>query len=113
MKLPSTTIIADEKITRYLLVQQERGDKSRFLRLAGYTLEIADQLRQDLIEQLLPLDAIPLESNEFGQNFEIVGELRGPNGRRLSVRTIWMTEHLSGITKFITLIPITKTDHEP
>lgn len=108
MKLPSTTIIAEEKLTRYLLVPQERGDKSQFLLLAGYRLENADQLRQDLIEQLLSLDAMPLESTEFGHCFEIVGELKGPNGRRLSVRTIWMTEHLSGDTKFVTLIPVTK-----
>jgi len=31
--------------------------------------------------------------------------LTGPNGVALAVRTIWMTEHLSGVTKFVTLIP--------
>ncbi|WHZ29265.1 MAG: hypothetical protein OJF51_004067 [Nitrospira sp.] len=56
-------------------------------------------------DQILPLDAMPLERNQFGQYYEIRGALSGPNGIILSVRTIWMTEHLSGITKFITLIP--------
>ena len=105
MKLPTDTFIATDKLTRYLLVLKGRGDKSTFLARAGYTLDNADQLIEDLRTQMLPLDAVPLESNKFGRYYEIWGTLRGPNGVTLAVRTIWMTEHLSGSTKFITLIP--------
>ena len=72
-------IIAREKVTRYLLVPQARGDKSRFLELAGYRQEDADQLLRDLRLQL-PLDAVPTKSNKFGQYYEIQGSLTGPNG---------------------------------
>lgn len=48
---------------------------------------------------------MPLENNVYGQLYEVRAELSGPSGRGLRVRTIWMTEHLSGQTKFITLIP--------
>lgn len=105
MKLPANTIIAREKVTGYLLVPQARGDKSGFLELAGYTLEHADQLRRDLRSQLLPLEATPAKSNKFGQYYEIAGDLTGPNGVTLAVRAIWMTEHLSGDTRFVTLLP--------
>ncbi len=105
MKLPANTIIVREKVTRYLLVPQARGDKSGFLELAGYTPENADQLLRDLRSQLLPLDAAPTKSNKFGQYYEIRGNLAGPNGRSLAIRTIWMTEGLSGVTKFVTLLP--------
>lgn len=94
-----------EKLSRYLLVPKVRGDKSAFLAQAGYSLENADQLLQDLRTQILPLDAIGLESNKFGRYYEIRGTIAGPNGVNLAVRTIWMTEHLSGATKFVTLIP--------
>jgi len=47
----------------------------------------------------------PLEAGKFGQYYEIRGTLSHPKGVTLAVRTIWMTEHLSGITKFVTLIP--------
>jgi hypothetical protein len=57
MKLPADAIIAPDKLTRYLLVRQIRGDKSAFLARAGYTIENADQLLDDLRTQLLPLDA--------------------------------------------------------
>ena len=94
-----------EKVTLYLLVPQARGDKSGFLERAGYTLESAEQMLRDLRAQLLPLDAAPGKSNKFGQYYEIRGNLTGPNGVILAVRAIWMTEHLSGITKFVTLLP--------
>lgn len=105
MKLPLDAIIAGDKFTRYLLVPQPRGDKSAFLAGAGYTLQNVDQLLHDLRTQILPLDAAPLESGKFGQYYEIRGTLNGPNGMMRSVRTIWITEHLSGLTKFVTLIP--------
>jgi hypothetical protein len=104
VKLPASTIIVREKVTRSLLVAQTRGDKSGFLELAGYTLENADQLLRDLRLQL-PLDAVPTKTNKFGQYYEIRGSLTGPNGVTLAVRTVWMSEHLSGATKFVTLLP--------
>lgn len=104
MKPPANTVIVREKVTRYLLVPQARGDKSGFLERAGYTLDDADQLLRDLRLQL-PLDAVPTKSNKFGQYYEIRGSLTGPNGVTLAVRTVWMTEHLSGVTKFFTLLP--------
>ena len=105
MKLPPDSQIPMEKITRYLLVPLARGDKSAFLARAGYTLENPQQLHDDLRTQMLPLDAAPAGENQFGRYFEIRGLLRGPAGVGVRVRTIWMTEHLSGRTKFVTLIP--------
>lgn len=105
MKLPANTIIAKEKVTRYLLIPQERGDKSCFLERAGYMPLSAERLLHDLRAQLLPLDAVSRKSNKFGQYYEIRGTLTGPNNVALAVRAIWMTEHLSGVTKFVTLLP--------
>jgi len=104
MKLPANAIIPREKVTNYLLVPQARGDKSRYLERAGYTPDDDETLLADLRRQLL-CDAVPMKSNKFGQYYEIRGSLNGPNGILLPVRTIWMTEHLSGITKFVTLVP--------
>jgi hypothetical protein len=66
MRLPVTAIVAPEKMTRYLLVRQARGDKSAFLARAGYTPETADHLINDERTQLLPLDATQLHSTTFG-----------------------------------------------
>lgn len=105
MKLPPDAVIAEDKLTRYLLLPHARGDKSAFLLAAGYTLERADQLLRDLRTHILPLEAETLEVNKFGRYYQIRGSLTGPNGVTLPVRTILITEHLSGATKFVTLIP--------
>ena len=108
MKLPSDSFIARAKITHYLLVPQTKGDKSQFLALAGYDASRADQLLHDIRTQILPCEAVISERTEHGQFFEITCHLTGPNGRALWVRSVWMKEHLSQQTKFITLIPETR-----
>ena len=105
MKLPPDVFIAPEKLTRYLLVPQARGDKAAFLKSAGYTLGNTGDLVRDLLTLAQQGDAILQEDNIYGRVFEIHGQLIGPNGVTLSICAIWMTEHLSGQTKFITLFP--------
>ena len=105
MKLPTDAFIAPEKLTHYLLRWRPEDDKSAFLARAGYSVENPDRLRQDILMQLLPLDAEFLELTEYGPKYLIRGSLRGPNGLELQVTTIWMTEEASQQTKFITLYP--------
>lgn len=104
-KLTPDAEIAPEKLTKYLLVKRPVGDKSKFLRLAGYTIGNWQQLAQDIRQQILPKEAVPVEKSPYGELFEIRGSLLGPNGVTLAVRTIWMKESRTGVTKFITLYP--------
>lgn len=105
MKLPADSEIPLPKLTQYLLVPLARGDKSKFLARAGYTLENPFALMTDLRSQILPLDAVPAESTEFGEFFEICGVLRGPNAVTLRVKTVWIREPLQGKTRLVTLVP--------
>lgn len=105
MKLPANSLIPVEKLTHYLLVPLARADKSKFLARAGYTPENPELLMHHLKSQILPLDATVAGTNQFGEYYEIRGWLRGPNGVGLRVKTIWMREHLSELTRFITLLP--------
>ncbi len=105
MKLPPDSIVAPEKLSGYLLIFRADDDKSRFLALAGYTLADASRLERDMREQLLPLEAEPIDLTPHGQKYLIRGPLRGPNGRSLRVVSIWMTLRGTGTTKFVTLYP--------
>ena len=105
MKLPSDAVIAPEKLTKYLLVQREFDDKSQFLRQAGYTFDNWEQLEADLRLHVLSTEATVIEHTDYGDLFAIRAALTGPNGKTLFVRTIWMQELRSGVTKFITLYP--------
>ncbi len=105
MKLPEEAVIPADKISKYLLVYRPRGDKSGWLESVGYSLEKAEVLAADIRAQLLSLDARSSGSDKFGHYFETAGSLKGPSGKVLRARAIWMTEHLSGETRLITLIP--------
>ncbi|MEP6664246.1 MAG: DUF6883 domain-containing protein [Verrucomicrobiota bacterium] len=104
MKLPADSEIARLKMTHYLLKLRDEDDKSQFLALAGYTLAHVDKLFEDL-RALLERDAEFIQTTEYGDKYRIHGRLIGPNGRQLSVTTIWMTEEATGRTKFVTLYP--------
>lgn len=105
MRLPQDSRIAREKATKYLLRWRPEDDKSAFLAGAGYTLENADKLIEDIRGQLLPLEAQFVERTEYGPKYRLAGSLTGPNGRKLRVVTIWMTEEATNQTKFITFYP--------
>ncbi len=104
MRLPADSRIDPRKVTDYLLVRREVDDKSGFLRLAGYDLQHADRLLED-IRALLDLDADPIEVSEYAEKFAIHGFLIGPNGRKLHVRSIWAKVHTTGEVRFVTLFP--------
>jgi len=105
MKLPPDAVIAPEKLVNYLLVKRARGDKSAFLASAGYSAANSQQLSRDLRGKCSRKMRSPLQRTKFGQFYEIRAPLTGPSGTKLRIRSIWMKEHLSGVTKFITLVP--------
>ncbi|MBC8184808.1 hypothetical protein H8E88_27255 [candidate division KSB1 bacterium] len=105
MQLPLNSLIAQEKIKDYLLTHRIRNDKSKWLAYSGYTLENWQLLENDLRSQMLHRNATLIENTQYGQMYEIKGELKGPNSKILFVCTIWMKEHSSGLTKFITMYP--------
>ena len=105
MKLTGNVIIAQEKLTKYLLVLKKRNDKSQWLAKAGYKVDNWNILENDLRNIMLQTEAIHIEDTLYGQLFEIRSNLTGPNTLSLSVCTIWMKESATEAIKFITMYP--------
>ncbi|WP_013324407.1 DUF6883 domain-containing protein [Gloeothece verrucosa] len=103
MYLDPNAVIAQEKLTEYLLKFLPKDDKSQYLAQGGYTLDNWQQLEKDLREQILILEAQPTVKTQYGQKYQIIGFLTCPNGKILRVKTIWIITDT--ITKFITLFP--------
>jgi hypothetical protein len=99
MKLPADAHIAPGKLSRYLLVKRSVGDKSEFLKRAGYTLQNAQRLERDIRTQILTKDAVVTKRTIYGQHYEIRAPLTGQ-------------ELQTGITNFITLYPDKGERHE-
>ena len=75
------------------------------MKQAGYTLDNLERLAEDIRKQILTQDAVSVEKTRYGELFEIRASLAGPTGKVLKVKTVWMQEIRTGITKFITLYP--------
>jgi len=110
MLLSTNTVIAKEKLTKYLLVLLPKDDKSQFLQKAGYTLENWQQLEFDLRAQILTQPAKFVETTIYGSKYRIDAILRGVNGVELEVTTIWMLTNQRA--KFVTLVPKRLSDRE-
>jgi hypothetical protein len=108
VNLPAeTAVIEPAKLREYLLSLDHpdgRG-KARYLALLGYTREHWEQLARDLRQQILPLDAQPAGESRWGVKYEILGLLRGPNGRAAGIRTIWIVPRGDARPRLVTLVP--------
>jgi hypothetical protein len=60
-----------KKLSRYLLVKRSVGDKSEFLKRAGYTLQNAQRLERDIRTQILTKDAAVTKKTIYGQHYKI------------------------------------------
>lgn len=109
VRVPADAVIADDKLTRYLLVRRQADDKSQFLARGGYTAANADALRLAILELSTSTDARADGQNEYGTFWRIEGELLpGADGDRLSVVLIWMKRAIDGRFHFVTLKPLAR-----
>jgi filamentous hemagglutinin len=103
-------IIPADKLRDYLLstTHPDGRGKAEYLSRLGYSQDTAAELDADLREQTLSLDAEQGRLSPYGQKYEILGPLTGPNGSTAWVRTIWIV--LTGETapRLVTLIPAGK-----
>ena len=104
MKIPSSAIIPDEKLTNYLLVPRPWDDKSRYLAQAGFRGDRPEVLRDAIRELTDRQDAAEDGFNEYGVYWRVEGDLIGPAGN-LPVVLIWLRWALDETIHFVTLKP--------
>lgn len=107
MKLSvNEAIIAPEKLRDYILspTHAEGRAKAAYLGLLGYTQSTWERLEADLRQQVLSCEAQPGRSSPYGEKYEIVAPLTGPNGKTAWVRAIWIILHGETAPRLVTLI---------
>jgi hypothetical protein len=108
VNLPAdSAVIEPVKLRDYLLSfdHPEGRAKARYLARLGYTRERWGRLARDLRQQILPLEARPTRESRWGMKYEILGVLRGPNGRLAAIRSIWIILHGDTRPRLVTLVP--------
>jgi hypothetical protein len=106
VRIPEDAIIPNDKITRYLLIQKARNDKSKFLAQAGFTLQNPEALAAAIHSLIAMSEAVEDRNNEYGVFYKVAGELVGINGVSLSVVTIWLQRQIDEKFQFVTLKPL-------
>lgn len=105
MRIPPDAVVPMEKLTSYLLVPREWDDKSKFLSFAGFTREAPHLLLAAIRELAAAAEAVEDGAGEYGTFLRAEGALKGPNGRSLSVVTIWLQPWTGEPIRFVTLKP--------
>ncbi len=100
-------IIAREKLRDDLLssTHPDGRGKAEYLARLGYSQTHWARLEADLRGQHLSMEARPLRASPYGQKYEILGPLTGPNGATAWVRTIWILLTGEQETRLVTLTP--------
>src|SRR5688572_25224318 len=111
VRLPARdAIISPDKLRDYLLSvgHPDGRGKAEFLGRLGYSQDAFGQLDADLREQVLSHEVQPGRASRYGQKYEILGPLTGPNGKTAWVRTIWIILIGETAPRLVTLIPAEK-----
>jgi hypothetical protein len=100
-------IIAPEKLRDYILSPKhpEGRAKATYLARIGYRQTEWRRLDADLRGQILKGNAKHAKPSPYGQKYEILGRLTGPNGTSAWVRTIWIVLVGETVARLVTLIP--------
>lgn len=104
VRIPNDAIIPREKLTLYLLIPQQKNDKSGFLAQAGFTPENPGLLEEAIRQLISENEAILDRQNEYGAFYRVQGDLHGPNGK-LSTVTVWIQLTNDNRYRFVTLKP--------
>jgi len=104
---PKDAIIPAEKLRDYVLSPSHPDGRAKAAYLArlGYSQEAWPRLEADLRQQILTREAEPAKSSPYGQKYEILGPLMGPNGATAWVRAIWIVLTGEQEPRLVTLVP--------
>jgi hypothetical protein len=94
-------VIPDAKITQYVLNKNHSRGKHKaivFESSLGYTQAHAEQLKTAILEGLGTSERFYVRTDEYGDLFNAIINITGPNGNTAPIRTGWILK--PGETKF-------------
>lgn len=109
MKLPraEAAVVDPAKIRDYLLSTEHPVGRFKevFFGALGYTDDEFERLRQDLLALAAADEATLGQASDFGQKYEVRGEIRGPSGRSAEIVTVWIVLAGEDSPRFVTAFP--------
>ena len=100
-------IIPPRKLRDYILSSthpEGRFKAAYFVRL-GYSQADWEELDADLREQHLSREAEPRTPSPYGEKYEFLAPLTGPNGVTAWIRSVWIVLNGENAGRLVTLVP--------
>jgi hypothetical protein len=110
MKLPQleNAVVAEAKITRYLLSEVHEDGKSKATFFLGFGFSVAqwEVMRDALLAHVAVHEVASVLDTSRGKHYTVEGEFQTPSGRNPQVRSVWALEHNSDRPRLITAYPL-------
>jgi hypothetical protein len=109
VKLPhaSSAVVPAAKVRDYLLSLSHPvvRFKAAFFERLGYTAANWQQLARDLCQHAIDNEAVGPASSDFGEKYEVHGNLTGPAAKTAAVVTVWIVLRGERTPRLVTAFP--------
>ena len=99
--------VPERKILAYLLSSEHPTgrEKAAFFTAIGYTRQHWTRLRNDLLAAARACETVREEQTEFGVKYVLDTQVLAPSGRRIALRTIWISDKPEDAPRLVTVYP--------
>lgn len=108
MRLPhlDRAFVETQKITAYLLSEENSGGKSAFFAAMGFSLAQPELLSKALLAHAAAHEVARLTVTPHGVKYLIDGKMPTPDGRSPQVRSVWIVESGDEAPRLVTAYPL-------
>lgn len=110
MKLPNSdkAIIPKEKLIDYLLSETHPvgSSKAKFFRGLGYNQTNVGELAKSLLNIAQTNNVKSVRKLAYGTNYLIEGTIKIPNGKTVTITTVWFIQTEKSRPSFVTAYPV-------
>jgi hypothetical protein len=108
VKLPKLekAFVDTQKITDYLLSEENSGGKSAFFLAFGFSRAQPEEVRNALLALAAAYKVASFTKTPHGIKYVIDGEMRTPDGRTCQVRTVWIVDTGEEAPRLVTAYPL-------
>ena len=109
MKLPNAdkAIVEREKVDDYLLdsTHPDNGGKAQFFERLGFRRGEWKILADAFLALAHKAEVADSMKSPHGQKYVMVGRIESPNGKTVSVQTVWIVDKGSDVARLVTAYP--------
>ena len=116
MKVPNDlhSVVDKNKIVNYLLSESHRDSrhKAKFFQSFGFSIDSWETLAQTLKTHAAEHDVARTEDSPFGTRYAVDTNIETPNGRRVSIRSVWFIDDGESDPRLVTAHPLKRSEDD-